>query len=265
MKSFQASCDPLPTLSKPTADGMPVTGRQTVLIVNDDAYLRDTCWVALLEAGYRGVATANSNNVLDIMYAENVSVILLDLKPEMDGIESLRSIKRVSPEILVVAMSEDGGHLDLATQLGADGFIRKPASAAAIVEVVSNLVSRSSNASQTDRRRYTRLQVNQKGYLYNPPHEPLECRVVNLSAGGALVQTESKCPSDRPLILYVDGFGNFEGMVVHSTDGSIGFRFLMGELKRDRLKQALASFAKYGIAPIGTYGKHPNFKSVVSG
>ena len=249
----------------PAVDMMPGHGRQTVLIVEDDAPLRDTYWTALLEAGYRGVATANANNILDLMYAENVSLILLDLfKPGMDGIETLKAIKRVSPETLVLAMGDTSGPLDclaMATQLGADAFVKKPALPGEIVDQVRALITQSAAVSATDRRRYTRLHVDQFGYLYNPPHgKPMPCRIVDLSAGGALIQSETECPRDRPLILHVGGFGSFEGIVVHGSGGSAGFKFLMGELKRDRLKHALATFAKTGEAPMDSYGTHPNFK-----
>jgi DNA-binding response OmpR family regulator len=266
MKSQQSGRDASTTpLVTPDVDAMPGHGRQTVLIVEDVAPLRDAYWAALLEAGFRGVATPNGNNILDVMYTENVSVILLDLfKPGMDGIETLKAIKRVSPETLVVAMGETGGQLDclaVATQLGADAFVKKPALPGEVVDAVTALTSQSAAISQTDRRRYTRLHVDQLGYLYNPPHgKPLACRVMDLSAGGALIQSESECPQGRPLVLHVGGFGSFEGIVVRSAAGSAGFKFLMGELKRDRLKKALASFAKTGVAPIATYGLHPNFK-----
>lgn len=244
---------------------MPATARQTVLIIEDDALLRDTYWVALLEAGHRGVATARADKILDVMYAENVSVVLLDLfTPGMDGVEMIRSIKRISPETLVIATGKESPGLDglaVATELGADGFIRKPASAEAVLEAVTTLTSQSVNTSPTDRRKYTRLSVDQKGYLCEAPDgAKMACRIVDLSAGGALIETKSPCPQDRPLVLHVDGFGNFEGVVVRSSQGSVGFKFLMGELKRARLKHALASFAKTGTAPIDNYGVHPNFK-----
>lgn len=249
--------------SNSAVDMMPNKGRHTVLIVEDIAALRDTYWLALQEAGYRGVATANGVKVLDVMYTENVSAVLIDLfKPELGGIETLKAIKRVSPETLVIAIGEDSRQLDVATQLGADAFLLKPAPPATVIETVNNLTSRGNTAvSVTDRRRYTRLQVDQRGYLYNPPNDqPVECRIVDLSAGGALIQSQSECPRDRALVLHIDGFGNFEGVVVRNAGGSMGFKFLMGELKRDRLKQALASFAKTGAAPMGSYGVHPNFK-----
>jgi DNA-binding response OmpR family regulator len=176
---------PLPNAA---VDVMPGHGRQTVLIVEDVAPLRDTYWTALLEAGYRGVATPNGNNILDLMYAENVQVILLDLfKAGMDGIETLKAIKRVSPETLVIAMGENGGQLDclaVATQLGADAFVKKPALPGEIVDAVKALTAQSAAVSPADRRRYTRLHVDQLGYLYNPPHgKPMPCRILDLSAG----------------------------------------------------------------------------------
>ena len=245
------------------ADIMPGKNRHTVLIVEDVAPLRDTYWTALQEAGYRGVATATGLKVLDVMYTENVSAVLIDLfKPELDGIETLKAIKRVSPETLVIAIGEDSRQLDIATQLGADAFLLKPAPPASVIETVNRLTTRNNTASVTDRRRYTRLQVDQQGYLYNPPNgQPVQCRIVDLSAGGALIQIEAEAPRDRSLVLHVEGFGNFEGVVVRNSGGSIGFKFQMGELKRDRLKHALASFARTGAAPIDTYGMHPNFKA----
>lgn len=249
------------TPPQPAVDAMPGNGRYTVLIVEDNPVVRDSYWFALQEAGHRGVATADSAKVLDVMYTENVSVVLLDLfKPETNGIETLKAIKRVSPETLVVAVGEDSRQLDMATQLGADAFLLKPAPPSSVIDTLTRLTAASATISQTDRRKYTRLSVDQRGFLYNPPHEKLECRVVDLSAGGALIQTASEFPRDRPLMLHVEGFGSFEGVVVRSGAGSTGFKFLMGELKRDRLKQALASFAKTGEAPIATYGMHPNFK-----
>ena len=242
-------------------DAMPGHARHTVLIVEDNTVLRDKYWAHLQEAGYRGV-TAENGKVLDVMYAENVSVILLDLfKPESDGIETLKTIKRVSPETLVVAIGEDSRQLDVATQLGVDAFILKPAPPASVIEAVAKLTAKNAAISQTDRRKYTRLHVDLPGYLYNPPDgQPLVCQVVDMSAGGALIRSDAKWAHDRALILQVDGFGTFEGIVVRSSTGAAGFKFLMGELKRDRLKQALASFAKTGTAPVGTYGVHPNFK-----
>ena len=250
-----------PSAKSTAADAMPAHARHTVMIVEDNTVLRDKYWTHLQEAGYRGVAAANGK-VLDVMYGENVSVVLLDLfKPESDGIETLKTIKRVSPETLVVAIGEDSHQLDVATQLGVDAFILKPAPPASVIEAVARLTAHGAALSQTDRRRYTRLAVDLRGQLYNSPDgQPKTCHVVDMSAGGALILSDAKCPQGHQLILQVDGFGSFEGIVVRSGVGSMGFKFMMGELKRDRLKHALASFAKTGSAPIGTYGMHPNFK-----
>ena len=75
---------------------MPGHGRQTVLIVEDVAPLRDSYWAALQEAGHRGVAAANGNTILDLMYAENVSVILLDL---------FNSVEPSPPQIRLTALA----------------------------------------------------------------------------------------------------------------------------------------------------------------
>jgi hypothetical protein len=63
-----------------------------------------------------------------------------------------------------------------------------------------------------DNRKYERIKLFLPGQLFNPLNEQsVECKVLNLSAGGAAVQCDAKFPAGLTLVLYIENFGRFEG------------------------------------------------------
>jgi DNA-binding NtrC family response regulator len=104
----------------------------TVLVIDDDPALRDVMTVILESIGHRVVTAANGSRGLEAFRREKPELVITDiLMPEKDGIESLREIRRMAPEMPVIAMS--GGtaagnmyFLTVAHKLGASATIEKP-------------------------------------------------------------------------------------------------------------------------------------------
>ena len=66
--------------------------------------------------------------------------------------------------------------------------------------------------AQADRRRYRRVRVNLQGRLFVPADErEARCKVIDLSPGGAAIECNVAPENGTPVVLYVDGFGRFEG------------------------------------------------------
>ncbi len=117
-----------------------------------------------------------------------------------------------------------------------------------------------------DKRKYTRVKLYLPGQLFNPStKESADCKVLNLSAGGAGVQCEAAFPEDAALILYVGGFGRFEGLAMSRKNGHLGLCFQMGDAKQSRLKEMLALFVKDGIAGVTHLREHRRVPSLVRG
>jgi hypothetical protein len=118
----------------------------------------------------------------------------------------------------------------------------------------------------SDNRKYERIQLFLPGQLFDPRSEQsAECKVLNLSAGGAAVQCDTKFPSGHALVLYIENFGRFEGKTIVHATGQMALEFSIGETKRGRLKEMLKSFAAGGVASVTQMRKHARTPSVVSG
>jgi UDP-3-O-acyl N-acetylglucosamine deacetylase len=104
---------------------------QTILIVDDEARVRESMREVLSDEGYRVVDTADVTRVLDLIDEEKPGLILLDIwMPQADGIGLLKEIKTREPAMNVVMISGHGNiHTAVtATKFGAFDFLEKPLS-----------------------------------------------------------------------------------------------------------------------------------------
>ncbi|WIG57401.1 MAG: Phosphate regulon transcriptional regulatory protein PhoB (SphR) [Ktedonobacterales bacterium] len=104
---------------------------RTILVVEDDATLRDTIAYNLRGEGY-GVLTANDGiTALEIAWQNPVSLILLDLMlPRLDGLDVCRQLRN-KPEtahIPILMLTARGEETDkvVGLELGADDYVTKP-------------------------------------------------------------------------------------------------------------------------------------------
>lgn len=123
-----------------------ISGRETVLVVEDEAAVRELAAEFLRFAGYTVLAAQDGNEALSIAKKSTVPihVLLTDVvMPGMRGPELAEKLKRVCPRIKVVFMS---GYLDYAEGNGelVDGgsFLQKPYSRESLVTKVAEVVAR---------------------------------------------------------------------------------------------------------------------------
>lgn len=117
-----------------------------------------------------------------------------------------------------------------------------------------------------ERRKYQRVRLYMPGQLFNPLDEQtIDCKVLDLSAGGAAVQCDGSFPSGDKFVLYVTGFGRFEGRVVLHESGVLRLAFTIGESKQNRLKDMLALFVAEGLTGITELRKHKREPAIGSG
>lgn len=100
-----------------------------VLIVEDEAALRETMYKRLKRRGLEVRTAGSGEEALDILSRDSFDVVILDIKmPGIDGIETLKRIRETRPDYQVIILS---GHasLDLArriVELGAFDYLLKP-------------------------------------------------------------------------------------------------------------------------------------------
>jgi signal transduction histidine kinase len=103
--------------------------QRSILLVDDEEGIRKVLGIALADLGYRVHPAKNGVDALRIFKDERPPIVLTDIKmPEMDGIELLRRLKKLSPDTEVI-MITGHGDIDLAiksVKYEATDFVTKP-------------------------------------------------------------------------------------------------------------------------------------------
>ena len=101
----------------------------SILIIDDDTYIRSTFKDMLVPCGYDVVTLMTAEDAIDYLDKEDVDLIFLDLKlPGMDGLEFLEKLKSMKSDIPVVVIT-GYANVDTSVQamkLGARDYICKP-------------------------------------------------------------------------------------------------------------------------------------------
>ena len=100
----------------------------TILVVEDDASVRNLISTTLKAHDYRFITAASGESAVMEAASHNPDILLLDLGlPDLDGVEVIRRIRSWSnaPIIVISARSEDSDKID-ALDAGADDYLTKP-------------------------------------------------------------------------------------------------------------------------------------------
>jgi len=106
----------------------PAMGRPVVLVVDDNAPLRDTIRETLEEEGYTVFTASRGAEALNILRVKRADAILLDLQlPDGDGLSLISPIRDETDAPLIV-VSGKGALIDkvVGLEMGADDYIGKP-------------------------------------------------------------------------------------------------------------------------------------------
>ena len=101
---------------------------QRILVVEDDAAVRNLITTTLRAHQYRFLTATNGESAVLEASSHNPEIVLLDLGlPDIDGVEVIRRIRSWSnlPIIVISARSEDTDKID-ALDAGADDYLTKP-------------------------------------------------------------------------------------------------------------------------------------------
>jgi DNA-binding response OmpR family regulator len=118
---------------------------ERILIVDDDQSICLTLSLALSELGFEIETASSGEKALAAIEHRNFGIVLLDIwMPGIDGMEVLRRVKLIAPQIRVIMMTAHGGIESAveAMRLGAVDFIQKPFTPPEIRELVGAVIQR---------------------------------------------------------------------------------------------------------------------------
>lgn len=103
-----------------------------ILIIDDDLQIREMLRQMLEFEGYEVIEASNGKDALKLQQGTPADLVITDLiMPEKEGIETIRDLRKMFPEIKIIAMSGGGvvgpeSYLKIAKSLGAQKTFVKP-------------------------------------------------------------------------------------------------------------------------------------------
>jgi DNA-binding response OmpR family regulator len=117
-----------------------------ILIVQDDDDFAGLLSDLLVERGYEIVSVKNGNQGLSALALQSFDLVVVDISaPEKEGVETIRSIKKINPGLPVIAMTGGGitsgdQSLNLALSAGASETITKPFRVGKLMIVINEIL-----------------------------------------------------------------------------------------------------------------------------
>lgn len=124
-----------------------------ILVIEDDAELREAILVTLEDEGYHPVGVATPKQAVELAARIEFVVAVADVRiPEGDGIEVLRALKAQQPDLLCVVMT---GYADLsaptrALEVQVEDYLKKPFGGQDLLNVIQRLERRFDDGASYD-------------------------------------------------------------------------------------------------------------------
>src|SRR5262249_34347531 len=121
------------------------TTKKTILIGEDEMEVRGYLEMAVKCLGYSVELAQDGDEVLACLQASRseIAAVLLDLSmPNRDGIDTLREIRRINPDLPVIVISGSAATFSVvaAMKTGATDFLCKPVSHEELREAVGRVI-----------------------------------------------------------------------------------------------------------------------------
>lgn len=116
-----------------------------ILVVEDNADMRELFCTVLTDSGYRTIAATDGIEALDIMEREYIDLIVLDIMmPEMNGYELTKALRDANYDlpILMVTAKDQFEDMQRGFRVGSDDYMVKPINVKELVLRVEALLRR---------------------------------------------------------------------------------------------------------------------------
>jgi len=130
-----------------------------ILVVDDESHILIMLKKMLERAGFEVDLAANGSEGVEVFKKSQPDLVITDIiMPEKEGLETIREMRRIKPDLKVIAMSGGGkvsaeSYLDIARIFGAGKVIAKPFTQKELVSAVQSMLSEEDGEGEESYRR----------------------------------------------------------------------------------------------------------------
>ncbi|MBW4430601.1 MAG: response regulator [Pelatocladus maniniholoensis HA4357-MV3] len=131
----------IPETIEETEKELPSGNGELILVVDDEDSIRDITKTSLEIHNYKAITACDGIEAI-ALYAEHrdeISVVLTDmLMPSMDGLTTIRTLKKINPHVKIIAVSglASTEKVNAATDIGVKAFLSKPYTAKQLLQTI---------------------------------------------------------------------------------------------------------------------------------
>lgn len=188
-------------------------GDKKILIIEDDANIRELVGMYLQKESYRVVYASDGVKGLEVFKEEAPHLVILDLMlPHMDGWEVCRELKRIS-DVPIIMLTAKGDTFDkvLGLKMGADDYIVKPFEPRELVARVDAVLRRAQpNVSPVKQIILPELVIDMDYYMVRIKNESFELPPKEMELLYFLVRNRNRVFTREQLIEQLWGY-DFDG------------------------------------------------------
>jgi CheY-like chemotaxis protein len=138
---------PVDVLIAPDPEGLARGGNETILLVDDEEFIRELGVDVLGRAGYTVLTASNGEDALELYQKERarIDLVILDLiMPGMGGSKCLEELLKMDPDtrVLIASGYSPDGPTKGALDTGAKGFVSKPYDTSQLLQLVRKILDR---------------------------------------------------------------------------------------------------------------------------
>lgn len=116
----------------------------TILLVDDEAHIRKYVSLILKQLGVSKIVEAtNGEEAVALFEQQKPEIVLLDISmPLMNGLETLKKLRSIDPESLIIMLTSmvNRQSIDEALALGAANYIRKDTAKEEIAQAIKETI-----------------------------------------------------------------------------------------------------------------------------
>jgi CheY-like chemotaxis protein len=159
MLYFPASSTPI-TVDAPGAAqrGLPLGDNELILVVDDEALIREVARSTLERFGYRVLQAQNGTEAVALyaLHRTDIAVVVTDMAmPVMDGPATILALRTINPDVRIIGSSGQGTLSQMTTgksnAAGLTYFIPKPYTAETLLRTLAKVLNKGSNPPMPDR------------------------------------------------------------------------------------------------------------------